>query len=100
MVLYFPFFPSLFCGAEFTARTPVPGAPWAAGGGEGGGSREMNGERGFCTGTPQNRGSVHSLSGTARIAFHTPSALLFMESVAKLPGHPSALKPGQQDREG
>lgn len=43
----FPFFTGLFCGAEFTANTPVLGAPEVAGGGEGGGRRKMNGERGF-----------------------------------------------------
>lgn len=35
------------CGAEFTANTPVLGAPKVAGGGEGGGRRKMNGARGF-----------------------------------------------------
>lgn len=73
----FPFFsPSLFCGAEFTANTPVPGAPWAAGDGEGGGRREMNGERDFLHWTPQNRESVHSCQAlpVSRFTLHFTSS--------------------------
>lgn len=50
--------------------------------------------------SPTEQGKCSFVSGTARIAFHTPSTLLFMESVEKLPGNPSAVEPGQQDREG
>lgn len=54
---------------------------------------------------PTEQGKCSFVSGTACIAFHTPlyfftNPLLFMESVVKLPGNPSAVKPGQQDREG
>lgn len=90
MVLYFSFFPSLFCGAEFTARTPVPGAPWAAGGGEGGGSREMNGERGFCTVELHRIGEVfirvrhcpYRISHSVRSAFYGVSGKAARPSIS------------------